>query len=612
MPADPAQSALQAFVDQADGEVLVLHDETAARSVRGLTAAGLAVRHLDGDLPEPRTRWSAVLVAVADAGALRRLVSVLPALGRTRRVACLVVEASQPLMLLPRAEWPPIAAVNARRLPSGDMLTVLRWTRPLAAHVVLEELARASSPARGGNGGLFVATTLRDSTRAAVADPGVLVLPSAVDGSDPARDVPPDVILASGPVSDLPVHPVTGRRATVITDPDLVNGPLDEGVLNPTGFVQRPEHGLVSLSADADSRLRLRASDSDLDLDLAQGVTAPVVALLRAYAGVTVPRIGSSSSLLRSVAALGMAGVPVTVADLDPRAAIALGSDLAAALTTPVDLSSPLRREEHSVRLRRAALLGHSSLAWRARLAARAGLPYRSFPTCSIVLATKRKDQLAFALRQVARQRGADLELVVVTHGFSPDAAQVADLAGHPTTLITMPAEAYFGEVLNAGVAAASGDLVLKMDDDDWYGRDHVADLLLARHYSGADLVGMTVEFVYLHEQDVTLRRAVASERTVRFVIGGTMMIERARLNELGGFRRSHRYVDASLLASVHAAGGSVYRTHGLGYMLARRPSGHTWEASDNYLHGPERQIERWTGFAPSHLLDPDEADLPG
>ena len=171
--------------------------------------------------------------------------------------------------------------------------------------------------------------------------------------------------------------------------------------------------------------------------------------------------------------------------------------------------------------------------------------------------------------------------------------------------------EDLLGEVLNAGVSAASGDLVLKMDDDDWYSRDHVADLLLARHYSGADLVGTTAEFVYLHELDRTVHRAARSERTARFVAGGTMMIERGLLNELGGFRQSRRYVDASLLASVHAAGGSVYRTHGLGYVLARRASGHTWEADPDFFLAAEQASGHWAGFTPSQLLDPDDVDLP-
>lgn len=171
----------------------------------------------------------------------------------------------------------------------------------------------------------------------------------------------------------------------MITDPDLVDSPLDEGVLNPTGSLQRPEHGLVTVDVDVDvdldvySRLRLGSPDTDLDLNLSHGVTAQIVDSLRADAGVTARRVGTSPDLLSSMAALSMAGVPVTAEALDPGAAIRLGPDLAAILTSPVDLGDPLRREEHSVRLRRAALLGHSSLAWRDRLASRAGLPHRAF-----------------------------------------------------------------------------------------------------------------------------------------------------------------------------------------------------------------------------------------
>jgi hypothetical protein len=40
----------------------------------------------------------------------------------------------------------------------------------------------------------------------------------------------------------------------------------------------------------------------------------------------------------------------------------------------------------------------------------------------SVVLATRRPEMLAFALRQVAQQRGVDLQLVLAPHGFTPDA----------------------------------------------------------------------------------------------------------------------------------------------------------------------------------------------
>ena len=43
-----------------------------------------------------------------------------------------------------------------------------------------------------------------------------------------------------------------------------------------------------------------------------------------------------------------------------------------------------------------------------------------------------------------------------------------------------MTADVLFGDVLRAATDAAAGDVVVKMDDDDWYGPDVVADLLAA------------------------------------------------------------------------------------------------------------------------------------
>jgi hypothetical protein len=152
---------------------------------------------------------------------------------------------------------------------------------------------------------------------------------------------------------------------------------------------------------------------------------------------------------------------------------------------------------------------------------------------------------------------------------------------------------------------------VLKMDDDDWYSSDFVADLLLARAYSGAQMVGTPAEFHYLAEKDVTVRRGHKAELYAPFIAGGTMLVERGLLREVGGFRSVRRYVDAQLIAAVQRAGAATYRTHGLGYLLRRNATGHTWQVDDDYLLDPTRVAEIRPGFAPSRLLDVDEVDRP-
>jgi len=76
------------------------------------------------------------------------------------------------------------------------------------------------------------------------------------------------------------------------------------------------------------------------------------------------------------------------------------------------------------------------------------------------VLATRRPEQLDFTLAQVARQRGADAELVVATHGFEADVSHVRDRVGDRAVIVRSGADTLFGDVLSSGVRSASGDLV--------------------------------------------------------------------------------------------------------------------------------------------------------
>jgi hypothetical protein len=364
----------------------------------------------------------------------------------------------------------------------------------------------------------------------------------------------------------------------------------DVRVVNPVGFV-----------VDAPEPVR---SLGDLDLSAgggrAGGVSAAVVASLRPVRGVRVERW--SPEAVARVEALCLAGVPVVASGAGPAPDL-LAPALAEVLDGDVDLDDPLAREEHSLVLRRAAYDA---------VTARAG---GRQPSVSILLATRRSEMLDFALAQVARQRGVErLELVLAPHGFETDPRLVRDRVGPgvEVQVLPQPADTLFGDVLEAAARAAGGDVLLKMDDDDWYAPDAVADLLRARGYSGAEMVGMPAELHYLTEQDLTVKRGHPVELYARFVAGGTMLLDRAVLREVGGFRSVTKYVDAQLIASVLAAGGAVYRTHGLGYVLRRNPSGHTWQVDVDYLLDPARTVATWPGFRPSRLLEADPHHLPG
>ncbi|WP_017578472.1 glycosyltransferase [Nocardiopsis kunsanensis] len=419
-------------------------------------------------------------------------------------------------------------------------------------------------------------------------------------------------------------HAPTRARAQVRTrsaaDEDgLVHtvAPIDELTVNPTGFTKAEKGQLGDLTVHGD-RAVVRQGRKVLVTVAADGTVTDVdLSRLRHLRGVRVDWSGHTgpTAAVRAVASLAAGGVPLLSGTV-PTWAVGLGSRLAVLLTgaDEDDLADRLRREEHSVRLRRAALELHGTRSrWR-DLARRAGIPAPPEPTVSVVLCTRRPEMVGFALAQIARQRGVGVEVVLALHGFGADRPEVAsalgrfDATGIPLTVHEADQEQVFGSVLNDAVARAGGSLIAKWDDDDWYGPDHLADLLLARRYSGAELVGAGQDFVFLQEIDLTVWRSRESETATRFIAGGTVLVDRVVLEETGGFRPLPRAIDTQLLLAVARGGGRIHRTHGLGYVLRRTGAGHTWSEDMSYfLRNHARQ---WSGWRPSTLLEGEPAPL--
>jgi hypothetical protein len=568
------------LVDDADS--LALEALHGIEDVPGLEPQVVTLSTIDG----PLKGWGSVLVVAADRSRLRRMASAVPLLGQCKAVACWLTDTPTPWVLVPRPEWPRLVHLAAREAGDRGVLTVARFESGARAQLVVMEMARqAAGQGDTTHGGLVVSYAGRPA--APGLDARSVLLADVAGAGDPERDVPPDVVIARrGATSqqDVAEHHVIDRAPTVVTDPGPE--PVDERVFNPIGFRKDWDHPVVDLA---------RISPGP--------VTEGVVAAARAFQGVRLTADTPTADLL----ALAMSGVPVVT-----QGVIDVAPPVAAALDAQVDLDDALRREEHSLAVRRATFDHHSTLAWRSALAERAGTRHIGLPPVSALLSTRRPEMLDFALRQVARQRGADVELVLAAHGFEPDRDAVRRALGdRPHQVLTFEESTFFGDVLTAAARAASSEVLLKIDDDDWYSPDAVHDLLMARRFSGADVVGMPSEFVYLHRDDLTVRRNHPSELFARFVAGGTLLLDRGLLRSLGDFRRVRKFVDAQLLSGVEAAGGRIYRTHGLGYILRRTGEGHTWVRDDEEFRRPDIVASEWQGFQPSLALEVDPLDRP-
>ncbi|WP_343070599.1 glycosyltransferase [Nocardiopsis mwathae] len=542
-------------------------------------------------------------------------------------------------------QWADLHTLHAQRHADDAWTCEFRFLEPVAVREAVLAVARAvgggrrqrpASPLAGLSG--------PDASLWCPGDPTAVAVP------DPGGPVP---LLRAAPVADIALRSHNGRPphwtddTVACTDRpglatlswarlghggdgtrlrDLHPGaldvddvpPIDERAVNPTGFrstpgphigglVPRPDRWAVVVGRTVLLRVPDSGTVTDVDLDR-----------LRHLRGVRVEwhRHSGPLAAVRAVAGLAAGGVPV-FSDPVPRWGRCLGDDLCSLLTsvTADDLADPLTREEHSVRLRRAALRTHGSLArWR-RIGAGAGFPVPPEPSVSVVLCTRRPGLLDFALRQIALQRGVDLEVVLGLHGVEPDLPEVRAAvaafraSGREITVHAADGGTRFGTVLNRLAAKAGGSVIAKMDDDDWYSPDHLSDLLLARDYSGADVVGCPDEYVYVVDLHQTIRRPAEVERTVPAVSGGTITMDRAVLEDMVAFRPLAVSEDNQFLHNVVRSGGRIYITHGLGYVTRRCRSGHTWD--DGTAFYLRRGGQQWYGWRPSALLDCDPSLVP-
>jgi hypothetical protein len=267
---------------------------------------------------------------------------------------------------------------------------------------------------------------------------------------------------------------------------------------------------------------------------------------------------------------LAASGAPVTFDGPTPLVSGVLGADLANRICLPVG-DDARSRELHSIRVRQ---LAHDRLWHRA-----------AEPAVSVLLATRRPEFLDAAMRQVRDQAGVDVQVVVGLHGngFPTQTGDVLAQLPDGSIVERFDTSVSLGEVLNSLTKRADADLVTKWDDDDWYGSEHLADLVRAHTYSGADVVGKGSEFVWLERSDVTIRRfAVGAESYSWTLAGGTLLMSRAWLDAVGGWPAVPAGVDHAFLTATRAVGGTAYRTHGFEYVLRRHAEqSHTWAAAD-------------------------------
>ena len=465
---------------------------------------------------------------------------------------------------------------EARKVPSGGPHTAWRYARRLW---------------RGLRWRLGTSRPVRRPTDGRRADPESLGVDIAASGPRAAA-----VFAAAGApagarrgrvevvLADEGAPPDTGAPVVVLArSPGRLSVPaVDPRRHNPVGWVRTVENGAAALGPrallPADAGVRREVGAGDLATLRHCHHLEDIAAF---HAG---PR-ERAATLVR----LAATGVPVHLADGGPGLAEPLGAELHA-LMTALDIrgADVETREGLSIAMRRVALREHSLAARARQVCAAAGVGEApGLPKVSVLLPTRRPALLARALASVARQSYPNLELVLALHGegFAEVGGALAGL-GCPAKVCRIGGDAPLGSVLAAATAAAGGTLLAKMDDDDLYGADHIRDLVLAREYSGAELVGKGIETVYLAGRGCTVRLRLGTGETyrMRHLSGGALLVSRHALERAGGWPRVERAEDTELIDGVHRGGLGVYRLHGAGYVVVRHGANTSIYPDEYYL----------------------------
>jgi Glycosyl transferase family 2 len=251
--------------------------------------------------------------------------------------------------------------------------------------------------------------------------------------------------------------------------------------------------------------------------------------------------------------------------------------------------------DREAIRLARAINLRHTFSRRVDDILGVVGVPVtRPSRAVSAVVPTNRLHQIDNVLANISRQahaRNGGLELVLVAHGLDVRTSELKvrakDAGVETVTVIKADGSMPLGACINLGVDAASGDYVAKMDDDNFYGRHYLTDLVTAFDYTDAAIVGKWAHYVWLRSTGAVVLRAPSAEHQFeRLVQGGSMLFRADIVRDLRFDDHLPRGVDTDILNRAQQAGVKTYSADRFNYVSVRGEDrhAHTWSIADTML----------------------------
>lgn len=216
-------------------------------------------------------------------------------------------------------------------------------------------------------------------------------------------------------------------------------------------------------------------------------------------------------------------------------------------------------------------------------------------PILSVLAVTKRPEYLERMLANIKKQINVKLEVKVGLHGISPSSIKSINLTKNfKNTHVTIdhyPKSEPLGAILRDLSQGSSGSFIAKMDDDDYYGANHLHDLLIAHRYADAAIVGKWSNFVWFEEEEKLINWRVDKQEKYVPHLPGATWLAKAELIKAYGFSNVKRSVDSTLLDRLRADGHKLYSTHRFNFVRSRH-SDHTYKAEgDKFIKDSDGRV---------------------
>jgi glycosyltransferase involved in cell wall biosynthesis len=229
-------------------------------------------------------------------------------------------------------------------------------------------------------------------------------------------------------------------------------------------------------------------------------------------------------------------------------------------------------------------------------------------PLVTCIMPTfNRRRFIAQAVRTIRRQDYPAIELVVVDDGSEP----VADLLdGLPRTkYLRLDRRLTIGHKRNLACEAASGQIIIQWDDDDWYSPQRITRQVSEIVYGNADATGIGVNLLLdVRSMQVwsTRERQAADPLfgPVESLAGGTTAVRKDIWRRVNGYPDASNGEDIGFLQRVADAGGRVLAIGNQGAYVYVRHGRNSWR----FDFAPEDGPPGWRHGRPPPGMD--ESDL--